>query len=144
MTDFAGMPQSSAAALSPTRTVAVLRWLLTPVMWRAGLAAVLQVPGRHTGAPRHVPLIPIQVDGAWYLVSMHGATDWVRNLRATGRCQLRRRSGTDAFTTAEVEGGERDRVIARYVAKLPKPFNTDFNRRAGAKDHPVFRMLPVA
>lgn len=132
-----------SAPLPPTRSVALLRRVLAPIMWRVGRTAVLNVPGRRTGAGRHVPLIPMQVDGISYLVSMHGGTDWVRNLRAAGRCELRRKSGTDAFTATEVDGSERDRVVASYLAKSPKPFRTDFNRRPDAGEHPVFRMARV-
>lgn len=143
MTHLAGVPQVSGSALPPTQLVAVLRQLLTPVMWRIGLAAVVDVPGRRTGAPRHVALIPLEVAGSWYLVSMHGNTEWVRNLRAARCCELRRSSGTHAFSTTEVYGNERDRAIAGYLAKSPRPFRMDFNRRPSAEDHPVFRMAPI-
>ena len=143
MKQIAGTAHVLSAPLSPTRAVALLRRVLTPIMWRVGRTVVLNVPGWRTGAGRHVSLIPMERDGICYLVSMHGATDWVRNLRAAGRCELRRRSGTDAFTATEVDGSERDRVIADYLAKSPKPFKTDFNRRPGAADHPVFRMAPI-
>lgn len=43
--------------------------------------ATLTVPGRRTGEPRKVPVIPVHVDGMRYLVSPYGECDWVRNLR---------------------------------------------------------------
>jgi hypothetical protein len=48
---------------------------------RTGGVATLTVPGRSTGRPRAVPVIPVEVDGASYLVSPFGESDWVRNLR---------------------------------------------------------------
>jgi len=113
-------------------------------MWiLAGFAAVLEVPGRRTGAPFQVTLIPWEVDGTWYLLSQYGVTDWVRNLRAAGRGELRRKGRGEAFIAIEVEGNERDRVIAAFTARTPKPFRRDFDQRPGAADHPTFRVEPI-
>lgn len=140
MTHRAGTPHISSAVLSPTHAVAVLRRLLTPVMLRVGFAAVLEVRGRRTGTPRDVSVIPTELAGTSYLVSMHGDAGWVRDIRAAGQAALRRKGGPEPFTATEVYGNERDVVIAAYVARLPRPFEADFNRRPSAGDHPVFRM----
>jgi deazaflavin-dependent oxidoreductase (nitroreductase family) len=113
-------------------------------MWlRVGLAAVLEVRGRRTGALRRVTLIPWDLDEITYLMSQHGVTGWVRNLRAAGRGELRRKGHTGAFTAIEVDGDERDRVIAAFYAKTPNPFRADFEQRPGAADHPTFRVEPI-
>jgi hypothetical protein len=49
-----------------------------------------------------------------------------------------------SFTGIEVEGDERDRVIAAYLARLPGFIKKDFERRPGAGDHPVFKVEPSA
>ena len=136
-------PQVVSAAVSPTRALALIRWVARPIWLRVGLAAVLEVSGRRTGTPRQVTLIPWEVDGTWYLLSQYGVTDWVRNLRAAGRGELRRKGRTEAFTAIEVDGNERDRVIATFHAKTPKPFSRDFDQRPGAADHPAFRVEPI-
>ena len=136
-------PQVPSAATSPSRTMALIIRIQRPMMLWAGFAAVLQVPGRRTGKPSRVTLIPWQVDGSWYLMSQYGVTDWVRNLRAAGRGELRRKGRTEPFTAVEVDGNERDRVIAAFYAKTPKPLRRDFNRLPGAADHPTFRMEPI-
>ena len=102
--------------------------------------AVLTVPGRRTGAPVQVTLFPVEVDGTWYLLSQYGVTGWVRNLRAAGGGELRRKGRRESFTAIEVDGDERDRVIAAFHVKTPKPFSRDFDQRPGAADHPTFRM----
>jgi len=71
-----------------------------------------------------------------------GVTDWARNLRAAGRGGLRHKGHSDAFTAIEVDGNERDRVIAAYLAKMG-PIRRDFGRRPDAADHPVFRVEPI-
>jgi len=93
--------------------------------------------------PRRVTLIPVEVDGTRYLMSFSGLTNWVRDLRAVGRGELRHKGRTVAFTATEVDGNERDRAIAGYLARLPKQVKRDFDRRPGAADHPVFRVEPI-
>lgn len=88
--------------------------------------------------------MPWEVDGTWYLLSNYGISDWVRNLRASGRAELRRKGRTEAFTAVEVDGEERDRVIAMYRARTPKPFQRDFNQRPDPADDQAFRVVPIA
>jgi len=136
-------PQVVSAALSPSRAVALFRRVFGPIMLWSGITAVLEVPGRRTGTPLHVTLAPWQVDGTWYLLSLYGVTDWVRNVRAAGRGELRRKGRAEAFIAIEVDGNERDRVIAAFHARSPKRLKQDFDRRPGAADHPTFRVEPI-
>jgi deazaflavin-dependent oxidoreductase (nitroreductase family) len=130
-------------ALSPTRSVALLRRVARPLWIRAGIAAVLEVPGRRSGTPLQVTLAPLEVDGTWYLLSIYGLTAWVRNLRSAGRGELRRKGRRQAFTAIEVDSNERDQVIAAFHAKYPKSLIREFDRLPGAADHPAFRVEPV-
>lgn len=139
------MDQRSGAptpALAPTRGVALIRRIAGPIWQLVGIQAVLTVADRRTGTQRRVPLIPVKVDGSWYLLSFGGITEWARDLRAAGRGELRRRGRTEVFTAVEVESDERDRVIARYL-RGSGPIRTDFARRPDAADHPVFRLEPL-
>jgi deazaflavin-dependent oxidoreductase (nitroreductase family) len=141
--------QVASAALSPTRAVAILRRVAGPIWKWVGVIGVLKVSGRRTGNPLHVALMPVEVEGTWYLVSFGGVTDWVRNLRAARHGELRRKGRAEAFTAVEVDGNERERVIAAYLARLGPikrnldPVKRDFDRRPGAPDHPAFRMEPI-
>jgi hypothetical protein len=45
---------------------------------------VLEVKGRKSGIPRHVPVNLLRMDGHDYLVSPRGEGEWVRNVRAAG------------------------------------------------------------
>jgi deazaflavin-dependent oxidoreductase (nitroreductase family) len=129
-------------ALAPTRPVAFIRRLAGPVWQRVGIAAVLEVPGWRSGATMRVPLIPAKVDRTLYLMAFGGVTDWARNLRAAGRGELRYRGRTVVFKATEVDGAERDRAIAAYLAGSG-PLRKDFNRRPNAADHPTFRVDPI-
>ncbi len=136
-------PQMISAPLPRSRTLALMRRVAGPIWLRVGLTAVLEVRGRRTGTPRQVTLFPWEVDGNSYLQSQYGVTDWVRNLRAAGRGVLRRKGRAEAFIATEVEGAERDRVIATFHARMPKPFSRDFDQRPDAADHPTFRLEPI-
>lgn len=130
------------SALAPTRPVAFVRRIATPIWFRVGIVATLEVPGRRTGATLRVSLIPIHVDGRWYLMAFGGTTDWALNLRAAGLGELRHKGRTQAFRAVEVDGNERERAIAAYLAKAG-PITKDFNRRPAPADHPTFRVDPV-
>lgn len=135
-------PNRPSAALKPTGPVALIRGLAGPLWKRVGIAAVLEVAGRRSGTPLRVTLIPVRVEGNLYLLSFGGVTDWARNLRAAGRGALRHKGRTQAFTAIEIDGDERDRVIARYLAGSG-PIKKDFYRRPAATDHPTFRLEPI-
>jgi len=79
-----------------------------------------------------------------YLLSNYGISDWVRNLRAAGRAELRRKGRAEAFTAVEVDGEERDPVVAKFRARTPKAFQRDYNQRPDPADHPAFRVAPIA
>ena len=94
----------------------------------------LEVPGHRTGRPTRFPLGMADLDGTWYLVSMLGECAWVRNVRAAeGRVVLRRRRARPRLLV-EVPVGQRARILARYVDKVP-----------GGRPHiPVERGAPLA
>jgi hypothetical protein len=87
--------------------------------------------------------VPSGLRAAVLRVLDDGVTNWVRNLRAAGRGEPRRKGPTEAFTAIEVDGNERDRVIATFHARSPKPLKQDFDQRPGAADHPTFRVEPI-
>jgi deazaflavin-dependent oxidoreductase (nitroreductase family) len=136
-------PRVSSAVLPPSRAVALFRRLFDPMMVRAGTFAVFEIPGRITGAPRRVTLALWNVDRGLYLLSQYGVTEWVRNLRAAGRGELRRKGRSQAFTAIEVDGDERDRVIAAFNARADTRLKRDFDRLPSVVDHPAFRVEPI-
>jgi deazaflavin-dependent oxidoreductase (nitroreductase family) len=125
---------------TPSRAVALFRRLTDPLWQSTGLVSALEVPGRRTGTSRYATVFPIEVEGNRYLVSQYGACDWVRNLRAAGRGTLHRKNETETITATEVDGAERDAVLAAYRAKLRGPEGRDFRALPSAADHPTFRV----
>lgn len=76
----------------------------------------LEVRGRTTGRPMRIPMVLADVGGRWYLVSMLGECNWVKNMRAAdGRAALIH-GRTRRCTTVEVPAAERGPILQRYVA----------------------------
>jgi deazaflavin-dependent oxidoreductase (nitroreductase family) len=111
---------------------------------------VLEVPGRKTGEPRRTPVNPLTIDGQRYLVAPRGHTQWVRNLRASGRGRLLGRRSAEEFTAVEVPDAEKPPLLRAYLKKWKWESGQFFGgvgpdapeeelMRIGP-DHPVFRI----
>jgi deazaflavin-dependent oxidoreductase (nitroreductase family) len=123
----------------------VMAHLVNPIVQRLGGTLVLIVPGRQSGQRRTVPLgRPVDVDGVRYLGGGGGETQWVRNLRAAGRGELRLHGTTTPFRAVEIDGPERDRIVDAYRAKQGRTVEGFFKELPASTDHPVFRVAPVA
>jgi deazaflavin-dependent oxidoreductase (nitroreductase family) len=105
-------------------------------------AHTLLVPGRSSGQVQRVPVIPVEHDGARYLVSTRGESNWVRNLRAAGRAELKRGSTTEAVRATELPVDERPPVIAAYRPAAGREVEKYFTKLPDPADHPVFRLDP--
>jgi hypothetical protein len=115
-----------------------------PVVRRLPGASALIVRGRRSGRLLTVPMgEPLDVDGRRYLVSGRGETHWVRNLRVAGGGGFRAHSTTTWFRASELQGVERDRIVAAYRAKLGHAVDRYFELIPDPTGHPVFRMDPV-
>lgn len=124
---------------------ALTRRLVNPLVsrLRTGGVATLTVPGRSTGRPRAVPVIPVEVDGVSYLVSPFGESDWVRNLRKAGTGQLRGKAKTEVVRAAELPVAQRPPIIAAYRKGARSDVDRYFTRLPDPADHPVFRITPA-
>ncbi len=73
-------------------------------------------------------------------MSARGETDWVRNLRAAGGGQLRRRGKTEDVRAEEVAVEDRPPIIAAYREKWDSQVKRYFEQLPDAADHPTFRI----
>lgn len=114
-------------------------WLLTkvinPLVMRFGSATTLAVPTRGTGKAQRLPVNVLELDGHRYLVAVRGETQWVRNLRAAGSCELCHRGWVQRFSAVEVPADERAALVEAYRARWRRFL-------ADVPDHPVFELLP--
>ena len=119
----------------------LVRRLFNPLAMRTGIggARTLVVPRRRTGTPQRVPVTPVEVDGATYVVSTRGESDWVRNVRAAGRVEV----GGVAYRAAEVPVAEREPIIAVYKQRIGRVADAYWRQLPDAADHPTFRLEPA-
>ena len=104
----------------------------------------LAVRRRASGGTQRVPVIPIEVDGSAYLVSVRGESDWVKNLRAAGEGELESKDATQTVTATEIPAAERAPILDAYQVKAGRAVESHFKALPDAADHPVFRIQPAA
>jgi hypothetical protein len=121
---------------------AFTRRVFNPLAMKFGISGTetLSVPGRRTGQTQRVPVIPIELGGARYLVSPRGETDWVKNLRAAGEAEL----NGERFRADEVPVGERGPILDRYQEVAGRATASHFKALPGASDHPTFRITTTS
>ncbi|MGY3200403.1 nitroreductase/quinone reductase family protein [Streptomyces sp. TE5632] len=136
---------------SPTavRLNSVIGWLARHGVSLAG-AAELSVRGRTSGRMQRIPVNPHTWDGAQYLVSARGHSQWVRNMRAAGGGELRVGRKVRSFTAVELPDEEKLPILRTYLKKWGWEVNqyfqgvtaesSDEEIVASAPDHPVFRI----
>jgi deazaflavin-dependent oxidoreductase (nitroreductase family) len=128
---------------------ALIRWLAELGISIAGTRA-LSVRGRKTGKRRSVVVNMLTVDGADYLVSPRGTTQWVRNVRAAGLVEVGPRWRRRQIRATEVADAQKPELLRRYldrwywevkghIAGLMRD-SSDEDLRAAAPSIPVFAL----
>ena len=103
----------------------------------------LTLTGRSSGAQQQIPVISVDVDGAKYLVSTRGESQWVKNLRADPVVTLKTRTSVARFSASEIPVEQRPPILAAYRIRAGKQVDGYFAKLPDPADHPVFRLAPV-
>jgi deazaflavin-dependent oxidoreductase (nitroreductase family) len=138
-------------------------WIKTTLVpWYTSLGLTkrtitLEVIGRKSGKPRKVTVATVVDRGSRYLVSMHGESHWVRNVRAAdGEAEIisgRRKP----VRLIEIPVHGREYILLRYIqqgsfgqssAQIARLFGLEPNPtvdqvNAVADEHPVFRIAMI-
>jgi deazaflavin-dependent oxidoreductase (nitroreductase family) len=111
---------------------------------------VLEVPGRTTGEPRRTPVNLLGFDGNRYLVAPRGHTQWVRNLRVSGRGNLLLGRRREPFRATEIADAEKEPILREYLRRWKWEVGQFFSGVGPdspadelariAPDHPIFRI----
>ncbi|MFI9626174.1 nitroreductase family deazaflavin-dependent oxidoreductase [Streptomyces sp. NPDC052042] len=128
----------------------LIGWLARRGVSLAG-SAELSVRGRKSGKMQRIPVNPHTYDGAQYLVSARGHSQWVRNMRAAGGGELRVGRRVRAFSAVEItDDAHKASVVRAYLERWGWQVNqffqgvtaksTDAELLAACPDHPVFRI----
>src|SRR5206468_12631614 len=76
---------------------------------------ILAIRGRQSGAWRSAIVNLLEHEGARYLVSPRGETQWVRNLRAAGGGELRLGRRCEPFQAHEIADADKPAVLRAYL-----------------------------
>jgi deazaflavin-dependent oxidoreductase (nitroreductase family) len=125
-----------------TRPPLFVRRVFNPLAmrFRIGGSQALTVAGRRTGRLQRVPVIPVDHDGARYLVSPRGETDWARNLRAAGTGRLGPNGAEVPIRATEVPVDARADIITAYRAVAGRAVRSFFTDPPDPANHPVFHV----
>ena len=114
---------------------------------------ILAVRGRTTGEVRTTPVNLLTVDGERYLVAPRGVTQWVRNVRVAGECELRLGRRSERVAVVELADADKPPILRDYLRLWKRevgqffdgvgPDATDAELLAIAPGYPVFRLLPI-
>ncbi|MEU5168026.1 nitroreductase family deazaflavin-dependent oxidoreductase [Streptomyces mutomycini] len=132
------------------RMNSVIGWLARHGVSLLG-SAEMSVRGRKSGRMQRIPVNPHHHDGAQYLVSARGHSQWVRNMRAAGGGDLKVGRKVRTFTAVEIADDEQKaRIVRAYLKRWGWEVNqyfqgvtarsTDAELLAACPDHPVFRI----
>lgn len=122
-------------------------------MIRLGLipgAHLMSVPGRKSGKMQTIPLYVLRHEGQRWLVAGYAGSDWVKNVRAAGWCELIHDRVKERVQVIEVGDLEvRTVVLREFVRKAPganrgysiSPDAPLEEYAVIAPEHPVFRVV---
>jgi deazaflavin-dependent oxidoreductase (nitroreductase family) len=121
-----------------------VRRIANPLASLFGAATTLAVRGRQSGEWKTVPVNVLALDGERYVMAVRGETEWVRNLRAAGSGELRRRGKAEPFRAEEIrEPDDRARIVRAYLDRWGRQVKSVFDKLPDPADHPVFRIEPA-
>jgi len=109
---------------------------------------VLAVRGRTSGEIRTTPVNVLTIGEDRYLVAPRGVTQWVRNLRAAGTCDLRVGRRVETVRATDVADEAKPEILRAYLRRWKwevgqffdgiGPDATDDELLAVAPQYPVF------
>jgi deazaflavin-dependent oxidoreductase (nitroreductase family) len=114
---------------------------IAPLFQRSVLSR-LSVQGRRTGTWHTTPVAVLEHDGRRYLVSYRGESQWVRNIRASGRGRLLNKGQTEDISVVEVPIAERPPLLELYAEQFGKfpTVGKVLRQLPDPADHPIFRI----
>ena len=118
------------------------RTIFNPIAMATGIghSETLTVIKRVSKEPQKIPVTPVEVGGAKYLVSARGETQWVKNVRADPNVTL----GTTKCVAREIPEQDRQGILTAYRERAGKAVEGYFRKLPREADHPVFVVTPKA
>ena len=121
-------------------------WFTVKVFNRIAMATgisnteTLTVTKRGSRDPQQIPVVTVDVGGTRYLVSTHGESQWVKNVRAHPTVTLTGKSGAVTYVARETPASERQPILTAYQQKAGRAVDGYFRKLPDPADHPVFAL----
>lgn len=112
-------------------------------------AHLMSVPGRKSGKMRTTPLYVLRHEEQRWLVAGYAGSDWVKNVRAAGWCELFHDRVKERVQVIEVDDTEVRAVVLREFVRRAPGANRGYSISPDAPleeyavitpEHPVFRV----
>jgi deazaflavin-dependent oxidoreductase (nitroreductase family) len=103
----------------------------------------LEVARRNAVDPQRVPVVPLEFDGSFFVVSVRGESDWVKNVRAAGIVRVGQKGKFETYAATEVPADERSGIVKAYRKKAGREVNGYWKRLPKDSDHPTFKLTPT-
>jgi len=138
--------------------------VVNPIARTIGVPTLI-VRGRISGREISTPVAPFEFEGDTYVIAGRGETQWVRNLRVAGRCEVRVRwhrqphlapelrvAGRcevrvrwhrQPHLATELRGAEHQFVVTAYIERLGRRADFFLAELPDPADHPIFRLEPT-
>ena len=120
----------------------VMQHVVNPIARTIGVPTLI-VRGRISGREISTPVAPFMFEGDRYVIAGRGETQWVRNLRVAGRCELRIRWRRQPHLATELRGAEHQLVASAYLDRLGRRASAFLAELPHPADHPIFRLEPT-
>lgn len=120
----------------------LLRHVVNPIARTIGVPTLI-VRGRISGREISTPVAPFEFEGDTYVIAGRGETQWVRNLRVAGRCEVRVRWHRQPHLATELRGAEHQFVVTAYIERLGRRADFFLAELPDPADHPIFRLEPT-
>jgi deazaflavin-dependent oxidoreductase (nitroreductase family) len=116
---------------------------------------ILRVRGRRSGRLYDVPVRIAALNGQRYVVSLLGASQWARNLRAAGAAQLLVGASVEPVVAREIQAEEKGAFLAWYCQQPEHRLSVRYGLNADtanltpaeadrlARQYPVFQLEPA-
>jgi deazaflavin-dependent oxidoreductase (nitroreductase family) len=113
---------------------------------------LLEVRGRKSGRRYATPVDVLSHAGRRFLVAARGETQWVRNVRASGRATLRKGRRREEYHLRAVPDAEKPELLKAYLDRFKLTVQRYFPVPAGSPvatftslvaGYPVFELLPA-
>lgn len=120
----------------------LMQHVVNPIARTIGVPTLI-VRGRISGREISTPVGPFTFEGDRYVIAGRGETQWVRNLRVAGRCEVRIRWHRQPHLVTELRGAEHQLVVAAYLERLGWRADFFLAELPNPADHPIFRLEPT-